>query len=147
MYAYYADPVEQQRQLRWLEQDLQNANANRTQRPWIIMWDAACWERGAGGRRRAQAGGRAGMRSAPFITLCTMCRFGHKCDWMDHTIFTEFGATVCEFSIASFRRVRMLGVLTAELAHKYGVDLYLCGHQHNYQASCVGSLPPGPRPV
>jgi hypothetical protein len=37
VYAYYADPVEQQRQLRWLESDLQKANANRAKRPWIIM--------------------------------------------------------------------------------------------------------------
>lgn len=37
--------------------------------------------------------------------------FGHKLDYMDKVNFTGFG----------------------DLAHKYGVDLYLCGHQHNYQ--------------
>jgi hypothetical protein len=31
---------------------------------------------------------------------------------------------------------------SAELAHKYGVDLYLCGHQHNYQVCGVTSQLP-----
>jgi len=37
--------------------------------------------------------------------------FGHKCDWHDKT---EYGV---------FR----------ELFHVYGVDLHICGHEHNYQ--------------
>lgn len=36
---------------------------------------------------------------------------GHKCDWQDEVKFDDFRA----------------------LFHKYGVDLHLCGHQHNYQ--------------
>jgi hypothetical protein len=37
VYAYSPDPVEQARQLRWLEEDLRAANDNRDQVPWIIM--------------------------------------------------------------------------------------------------------------
>jgi len=36
---------------------------------------------------------------------------GHKASWMDNTDWTNF----------------------TMLSHKYGVDLYLCGHQHNYE--------------
>jgi len=36
---------------------------------------------------------------------------GHKCDWHDECKYDDFRA----------------------LLHKYGVDLHLCGHQHNYQ--------------
>jgi hypothetical protein len=37
--------------------------------------------------------------------------FGHKQGWMDNVNFT----------------------ITAEILNKYSVDLYICGHQHNYQ--------------
>lgn len=36
---------------------------------------------------------------------------GHKCDWQDEVKFDDFRA----------------------LFHKYGVDLHICGHAHNYQ--------------
>jgi len=35
---------------------------------------------------------------------------GHKGSWMDTTVWTDFDS----------------------LSHQYGVDLYFCGHQHNY---------------
>jgi len=36
---------------------------------------------------------------------------GHKCDWQDNVKFDDFRT----------------------IAHSYGVDLLICGHQHNYQ--------------
>lgn len=36
---------------------------------------------------------------------------GHKCDWQENVDFSKFQA----------------------LAEKYGVDVHICGHQHNYQ--------------
>jgi len=35
----------------------------------------------------------------------------HKCDWQDEVKYSDF----------------------RDLLHKYGVDLHICGHQHNYQ--------------
>jgi hypothetical protein len=74
VYAYFADEAQQQRQLRWFEEDLIKANKRRAEFPWIIL-------------------------------------LAHKCDWQDEVDFTDFRA----------------------LAHKYGVDVLICGHQHNYQ--------------
>ncbi len=37
--------------------------------------------------------------------------YGHKCDWQDGVKFGDF----------------------RQIAHEGGVDLYICGHQHNYQ--------------
>lgn len=37
--------------------------------------------------------------------------YGHKCDWHDMVNFDEF----------------------LNIFHTYGVDLYICGHQHNYE--------------
>eukprot|EP01120_Amphizonella_sp_Union-15-10_P004892 TRINITY_DN1565_c0_g1_i1.p1 TRINITY_DN1565_c0_g1~~TRINITY_DN1565_c0_g1_i1.p1 ORF type:complete len:413 (+),score=52.36 TRINITY_DN1565_c0_g1_i1:61-1299(+) len=74
LYYYYPDPNQIQRQINWLTQDLINANNNRAQVPWIIM-------------------------------------FGHKASWMPNTDWTDF----------------------LHLSHDYGVDIYLSGHEHNYQ--------------
>lgn len=74
VYNYYSDPGQIQRQLNWLEADLEKANQNRDKRPWIVS-------------------------------------LAHKSYFMSKTDFSRFGP----------------------LLHKYGVDLHLCGHSHNYQ--------------
>jgi hypothetical protein len=73
MYNYSADPVQQSNAIKWLTADLEAANKQRDQYPWIIM-------------------------------------LGHKASWMDTTVWTDFDS----------------------LSHQYGVDIYFCGHQHNY---------------
>jgi predicted MPP superfamily phosphohydrolase len=74
VYHYFRDDGQIQRQLNWLEKDLQDANKNRDQYPWIVM-------------------------------------YGHKGWFMDSVNYTGF----------------------EDLAHAYGVDLFLCGHVHNYE--------------
>jgi len=73
MYNYSYDPVEVSNAIKWLTNDLEAANKNRANVPWIVM-------------------------------------LGHKGSWMDTTVWTDFDS----------------------LSYKYGVDIYFCGHSHNY---------------
>jgi len=73
MYNYSYSPIEVSNAIKWLTNDLEAANKNRVNVPWIIM-------------------------------------LGYKVLWMDTIVWTDFDS----------------------LSYKYGVDIYFCGHSHNY---------------